>query len=295
MTFLDRLTSPASPHEAAIASGIAVLSLSGPFTDLERRLVSIFRDEFPLLSKLSDPVFTQITDRALDLVQRQAAATNPHQFVQSYVAPAITTPADRAALYRYTYALAMANLNVDSGEQTILDALKTDLALDPVAVQSAESEAMASFVALHRAVAAISLGFIVVAADGIVKQEELDDLKASRKLIEPIARMDDTQFTLVYDLGTSIYNRFLTDLNNRRVFLYHLIVPRLETPEVRIQAFHYAASICTSDGDVARAEIDTLKDVLTALQIDDATGEKIFGDYMARVKTIDGQPNPPPQ
>ncbi len=295
MAFLDNLTNQATPQEAAVTSGVAILTLSGGFTDLERRLISIFRDEFPLLSRLQEVVFAQLVERAIDLVQKQGAAADVHGFVQRYIAPAIPHPQDRIATYRYAYALAMANLNVDSGEQALLDALKSDLSLDPAACEQAEAASQAEFAALHSALAATALGFIVVAADGVVQQSELDNVKAARNLFAPIARLDDTQFALIYDLGVSIYNRFLTDPNNRRVFLYQILIPYFNTPELRTQAFHYAASICTSDGDIARAEIDTLKDVLTALQLDDATGEQIFSSYMANVKTIDGKPNPPPQ
>ncbi len=290
MTFLDRLAGQtASPHEASVTMGAAVLSYSGDLSELERRLISIFRDQFPPLSRLQETVFQQIVDRAMDVVRNQGAAQDARRFVQQYVAPAITTPQDRLAVYRYAYALAMANLNIDPAEQVMLDELKSGLGLDPASCRVAEGDVLNEFNALHRALAATTLGLIIVAADGQVQQAELDDLKAARTLLEPIARLDDTQFNLVYDMGISIYNRFLTDTNNRRIFLYNIVVPKLDTPEVRNQAFHYAASIATADGDVARAEIDTLKDVLTALQMDDATGEAIFAEFMARVKTIDGQ------
>lgn len=291
MTFLDRLAGQTpSPHEAAVITGAALLSYSGDLSELERRLISIFRDQFPPLSRLQEPVFQQIVDRALDAVRNQGAAQDANRLVQQYIAPAITSPQDRLAAYRYAYALAMANLNIDAEEQGMLDALKSGLGLDPASCRVAEGDVLNEFNALHRALAATTLGLIVVAADGQVQQSELDDLKAARTLLDPIARLDDTQFALVYDMGISIYNRFLTDANNRRIFLYNIVVPKLDTPELRNQAFHYAASITTADGDIARAEVDTLKDVLTALQMDDATGESIFAEFMSRVKTIDGQP-----
>ncbi len=293
MTFLDRLANPTPPQEAAIACGVAVLTLSGQFTTLERRLISIYRDEFPPLSKLSEMVFVQMLDRTSDLIGRQNAAADVHSFVRQYVMPAIVDPGDRAALYQFCYGLAMADLNVDVNEQSLLDALKMDLPLDPATSSAAEARALANYSVLNHSVGAVALGFIVMAADGAVKQEELADIKAARSQLDTIARLDDTQFGLVYDMGTSIYNRFLTDPNNRRVFLYHIVTPRLETQLLRTQAFHYAASVATSDGDVARAEIDTLKDILTAFGIDDATGEQIFNQFMSRVRTIDGVPNAP--
>ncbi len=294
MTFLDRLASgpPLSPPEAALACGVALFTLSGAFGDLEKRLLSVLRDEFPPLSRVTDAGFDQFIARASSMVTTPGALANPHLFIQQNITPAVPAQADRLAMYRFAYALAMSNLNVDSGEQMLLDALKAEFALDDAATKQVEADVNTVYAPSQRALAALTLGLIVVAADGIVRQEELDDLRASRKLLEPIARLDDTQFNLTYDIGQSVYARFLTDPNNRRIFLYYLIVPRLDTPDIRTQAFRYAASIATSDSDIARAEIDTLKDILTALQMNDDAGEGIFNEYMSRVKTIDGQPAP---
>ena len=71
-----------------------------------------------------------------------------------------------------------------------------------------------------------------------------------------------------------------------------MIVPRLDTADLRAQAFRYAASVVTADGDIAHVEIDTLKDVLSAFQMSDEAGEAIFNEYMTRVKTIDRKPIP---
>ncbi len=291
MSFLDKLANRAAPsHEVAVTSAVATLTLSGDFTDLERRLISLFRDEFPALSKLQEADFVQTLEKAIQLVQQQGIAQDIHRFVQEYIAPSLTSPQDRIDAYRYVYSLAMANLNIDDGEGALLEEMKSTLGLDPDAVAKAEADSLAEFAPLHRALAALVLGLLVVAADGEVQQEELDAVKQARSLLEPIARLDDNQFALVYDLGVSIYNRFLSDPDNQAAFLHNIVVPKLDTRDLRVQGFHYAASICTSDGDVARAEIDLLKQVLTALKLNDAVGESIFNQYMGRVKTIDGQP-----
>jgi uncharacterized tellurite resistance protein B-like protein len=294
MSFLDNLSSrQVSPHEAAVTCAVATLTLSGDFTELERRIISLFRDQFPPLSKLPDPAFRQIIEKAIDLVHNQGVARDVRQFVQQYVASVITTPEDRIAAYRYAYSLAMANLNVDEGEEVLLEELKTGLGLDAAACSAAETQALNEFAPLHRALAAVVLGLIVVTADGQVYEEELQALKDSRTLLEPIARLDDTQFSLVYDLALSIYNRFLLDADNRLAFLYNIVVDKLPTRDHRVQGFHYAASIATADHDIARAEVDVLKDLLSALKINDAVGESIFNQYMGRVKTIDGHPIAP--
>lgn len=294
MPFLDNLANypPLSASEAAVAAGAALFTLSGTYGDLERRLLSVFRDEFPVLSRATDAAFDQFVARATTLVNSPDAVKPPRQFVQKLLSPAILTPPDRLALYRYLYALAMTDLNVDANEQALLDALKAEWSLAPTDCKSAEDEVIGTYAPTFRSVAALALGLIVVAADGVVKQEELNSIKADRNVLQPIARLDDTQFGLVYDIGQSIYARFLADANNRRIFLYYMIVPRLDTSDLRTQAFRYAASVCTSDGDVAQAEVDTLKDILTAFQMTDSSGEAIFNEYMTRVKTIDGQPAP---
>ncbi len=291
MSFLDNLVNRAvSPHEAAVTCAVALLTLSGEFTELERRIISLFRDQFPPLSKVQEAMFAQVIERAIDLVHHQGAAQDVHQFVTQYVAPSIVDPDERVAAYKYAYSLAMANLNIDDGEQVLLNEMKSAFSLDDAAVQAAEQAALTEFAPLHRALAAIVLGFIVVTADGQVFQEELDEMRKARTLLEPIAHLEDVQFNLVYDLGLSIYNRFLLDPDNRLAFLYNIVIEKLPTRDNRVQAFHYAASIATADGDVAKAEVDVMKDLLQALHLNDAVGESIFNQYMARVKTIDGHP-----
>jgi uncharacterized tellurite resistance protein B-like protein len=291
MSFLDNLVNrPVSPNEAAVTCAVAVLTLSGDFTDLERRIVAIFRDQFPALSKLQDPAFYPLIDKAIELVHKQGAIQDVQRFVRDYLAPAITDPQDRLAAYRYAYSLAMANLNVDDGEGMLLNEMKTGLGLGQAFSEAAEKAVLEEYSPLHRALAAIVLGFIVVTADDKVFQEELDAMRDARTLLEPIARLDDIQFGLVYDLGLSVYNRFLIDADNRLAFLYNIVTEKLNTRDLRIQAFHYAASIVTADSDIAQKEVDVLKEVLAALGLNDQVGESIFNQYMGRVKTIDGHP-----
>lgn len=293
MTFWNRMsggTPAATVTEAGLACAVAALTYSGPFTELETRLLSIFRDLFPPLSPLSETDFQTTMTRAIDIVQKQGAAQNISQFVSQYAVPAITNPADRLGAYKYAYAMAMVNLNVDSGEEAFLTSMKAGLGIDPTAAQASEKAVLTEFATMHRALASVILGLMVVAADGQIQQVELENMKNNRRLLDAVSKLDDTQFDLVYDMGVSVYNRFLMDASNRRIFLYNVIVPRLETRDLRTQAFHYAASIATSDGDISRAEVDTMKDILTALGMSDQAGEAIFGQYMANVKTIDGQP-----
>jgi tellurite resistance protein len=291
MSFLDNIVNrKIPPHDAAVSTAVATLSLSGEFTDLERRLIGIFRDQYPPLGELDDPAFEAAVEKAIDLIQNQGVAEPADRFVAEYISPSITNADDRAAAYRYAYALAMANLNVDPGEQQLLDAMKSVLTLSPVVVSKAESEVNTEFGPLHKALAAVIVGFIVVTADGQIFEEELSNMRDARSLLEPIARLDENQFVLVYDLGLSVYNRFLTDPDNRAAFLYNIVVKQLNTRDLRVQAFHYAASVATADGDLARAEVDVLKDVMKALQLSDQAGEAIFNQYMERVQTIDGNP-----
>lgn len=294
MTFWNRMSTggvqPPSIVEAGLAAAVAALTYSGPFTELETRLLSIFRDLFPPLSHLTEDQFQATLQTAINIVQQQGAAQNPRQFVTQYVSPALTKPEDRLGAYKYAYAMAMVNLNIDSGEEGFLAELKAGLTIDPTAGSVAERAVLTEFATLHKALASAILGLMVIAADGQIQQSELDDLKNDRKVLEPVAKLDDTQFDLVYDMAVSVFNRFLMDANNRRIFLYNIIVPRLEGRDLRTQAFHYVASIATADGDLSSAEIETMKDILTALGMSDQAGEAIFGQYMTRVRTIDGKP-----
>jgi tellurite resistance protein len=291
MSFLDNFVNrKVTPPEAAVTAGVATLTLSGDFTDVERRLISIFRDQFPALSDLDETEFKQIVEKAIDLVHNQGVAQDVETFVREYMMPSLTTTDERIGAYRYAYALSMANLNVDPGEKQLLDAMKGILGLNDREVATAEAVITSEFGPLHKALAAVVLGFIVVTADGQIFDEELKAIVDARSVLEPIARLDDTQFQLVYDMGLSIYNRFLIEAENRLAFLYNIVVAQLNTRDLRVQAFHYAASVATSDSDLAKAEVDVLKEILHALQLSDAAGEAIFNQYMGRVKTIDGQP-----
>ena len=257
MTFLDKLANPPlSQPEAALTGAVALFTLSGAFGDLEKQLISTLRDEFPPLSKVNEAAYNQFIGRAVTVVNTPGTLTDIHQFVQQRLVLAIELPADRLALYRFIYALAMSNINIDSGEQSLLDAIKAEFVFSEANCKAVETAVTNTYAPLHRALAALALGWIVVAADGVVKPEELSSLKADRKLLDPIARMDDTQFLLIYEIGQSLYTRFLNEANNRRIFLYYIIVPRLDTIDLRTQAFRYAASVATSDGDIAKSEID---------------------------------------
>jgi len=291
MSFLDNIVNrKVTPNEAAVTGAVAILTLSGDFTELERRLISIFRDEFPALTDVEDESFKQLVEKGIDLVHHQGVAADVNKFVQEYMLPSLGSTDERIAAYRYVYALAMANLNLDEGETTLLDAMKAQFGLDTDTLAKAEADVTTEFEPLHRALAAVVLGFIVVTADGVVQDSELEDLQAARSILEPIARLDDTQFQLVYDLALSIYNRFLIDPDNRLAFLYNIVAPKLNTRDLRVQGFHYAASVAVADGDLAKSEADLLKEILKALQISDEAGQAIFNQYMTKVKTIDGKP-----
>jgi uncharacterized tellurite resistance protein B-like protein len=292
MAFLDKLSGGAasSPQEAALACAVTVLVLDGELSDLERRIISLFRDEFPPLSQVDEPVFVQILDRAVAMINDKKAAADVPGFVNATVAPAIAAYPDRLAAYRYVYALAMADLIVDDGETALLTALQSGLSLKPADCRQAEQDALAEFRVLHQALASAALGLMVVSADGNVAPEELEDLKAGRTVLETLGKLDDTQFGLVFDLSLNVHDRYLLDPQNRQGFLQNIVGNMLNTPDLRRQAFNYAAHIATSDGDIAQAEIDMLKTLIQTLQIPDADGEAVFNQYMARVKTINGKP-----
>lgn len=290
MAFLDSLTGKtSSAQEAALACAVTVLTLDGDLVDVERRLIALFRDQFPPLSSVEESVFVRTLDKAIQMVSKTNVAGDIRGFVRTNIAPAIAAPADRLAAYRYVYALAMADLNLDEGETALLTAMQAELSLNPTDLRKAEQESMLEFHALHQALAAAVLGLIVVAADGNVQDDELANVKAARTLLEPIARLDDDQFGLVYDLSLNIHDRFLLDPDNRRAFLETVVAPMLDQ-NVRLQAFEYAASVATADGDIAQAEADVLKEVLATLGLNDAQGQPIFEKYMGRVRTIDGRP-----
>src|SRR5476651_1372987 len=107
MSFLDNIVNrKVTPPEAAVTVAVATLTASGQFTELERRIISIFRDQFPALSDLDDDAFKQIVEKAIDLVQNQGVSRDAETFVQEYLVPSLTSNEERAAAYRYAYALA---------------------------------------------------------------------------------------------------------------------------------------------------------------------------------------------
>ena len=291
MSFVQNiLNRKVSPQEAAISAAVAMLVLGGEFSDLERTIISLFRDQFPALSKMQDDAFGQAIDRSVDLVQNQGQFTDLHSFVNDYLLPALPLPADRQAVYRLSYTVALSNLSVDDTERGLLEEMRTAFGIDKISAKTIESEVEKEFDPMYKAIASIALGLMVVTADGEVKDEEIEDIQTQRTIMQPLKDLDDVQFKNMYDLALSLYNRFLTDDDNRRAFLYNIITQVLTSRDLRTQAFHYAASICTSDGDVAQSEVDTLKDVLTAFEMKDETGEAIFNQYMDRVQSIDGRP-----
>lgn len=281
-----------TPHEAALSCAVAVLSQDGELSDLERRLVSLFRDQYSPLSDLDEPAFRAALERAERFVMQNnlTNSANVPAYVRTHIAPLITQPNLRAELYRYTYALAMADLLIDEGEQVVLSALLSTFNIPPSTKQAAEEQVDREFYVLHHAIAATALGLIVVTADGRVEQDELDHVREARELLAPIGRLDDLQFSLVYDMALNIHDRYLLDPENRQGFLENMIAMMLNTHELALQAFEYAAAVATADGDISQAELDLLEKLMHVLNIEDADGQAIFARYAARIKTVDGQP-----
>jgi hypothetical protein len=291
MSFLDKIGKKSvSPHEAALTGAVAALMLDRDFGELERKLISLFRDQFPPLSDVTEDVFTQTLERVINSVKSQGIQADVPGLVQNFIVPNITSPQDRLAAYRYIYALAMADLIVDNGEGTLLLTMQQMLGLDKNACEQSHVQVLEEFRNLHNALSAAVLGLIVVTADGQVNDGELEEIKKGRTILDPIGNLDDVQFDLVFQLSLSIHDRYLLDVNNRQDFINNIIPSRLDNPTVRFQAFNYAAAIATSDGDIAQAEIDIMKTLITALQIPEDRGEAAFNQYMTRVRTIDGKP-----
>lgn len=294
MAFLNRLTSSPSPlstpQEAALGAAIALLTLDGDLIEVESRVVSLFRDQFPPLGDLDERAFQAAMEKAGRVITESGGVKDPKSFVATLIAPSITTPDQRLALYNYLYALAMADLNLDANESALLEAVKATFNLLSADVQSVEREVLAQFHSLHQSLAAIVLGLIVVSADGKPDITEIQNLNTGRVLLEPIGSLTDAQFDLVYALGLNIHDRFLLDVDNRKAFLTDILAQVLPDNTVRKQAFEFAAHVATSDGDIATPEMDVLKELLAAVNIGDADGEAIFNKYFARIKTIDGKP-----
>ena len=86
MSFLDNIVNrKVTPEEAAACTAVATLTLSGDFTDLERRIISIFRDEYPALSNLPEPAFEAAVDKAIDHeAEVQAECMTTEDFARAY-------------------------------------------------------------------------------------------------------------------------------------------------------------------------------------------------------------------
>lgn len=291
MAFLDSLARGATtPQKAALAAGVATLTFDGDLLDVERRIIGLFRDQFPPLSDLEESVFKQTLDEAIMLVDQQKPGSNIPGFVKTILASSITSPANRLALYRYIYALAMADLNLSGEESTLLTEVQSSMNLSPADCTKAEQDVLSEFHVLHQALASTVLGLILVTSDGAVDDQEVAAVKNSRVLLDTIGHLDDVQFDLVFDLSLNIHDRFLLDAANRKAFLENILAQMLTSHDLRLKAFEYAAAVATSDANLSSQEIETLKELLSAMQIKDADGEAIFNKYMARVRTIDGKP-----
>jgi tellurite resistance protein len=279
-----------TPEEAGLTAGVLTLTLTGEFTDLDKRSVSLFRDEYFRLSPLDEDMFQSTMTAAQTRVTTGNFAGNLPAFVSGTLLPALVTPEDKIGVYRYVYALAMSDLNINDGENALMQAIRQAAGIEPAQFDAAEQAVLTEFQALYRAIASISLGLMVVTADGKADQSELDDIRKNRTLLEPLGRLDDTQFELVYDLGLTVHDRFLLDVTARKDFVTNILANLLSSRDVRYQAFRYAASVATADGDIAQVELDMLKDVLNALGIRDEVGDQLIGEFMSRVRTIDGKP-----
>ena len=291
MSFLDTLGRGATtPTKAGLAAAVATLTFDGDLIDVERRIIGLFRDQFPPLGDLDEATFKQTLEDAIKLGDEQKPGTNIPGFVKNVLVSSITKPADRLSLYRYLYALAMADLNLSTDESKLLSEIQSQMGLASADCTKAEQDVLAEFTILHQALASTVLGLIIVTADGAVEDSEIEAVKKSRSLLDTIGRLDDVQFDLVFDLSLNIHDRFLLDPDNRRAFLQNILAQMLTTQDLRKKAFAYAADVATSDANLSSQEIDTLKEVLTAMQVSEADGEAIFNQYMVRVKTIDGKP-----
>jgi uncharacterized tellurite resistance protein B-like protein len=292
--FFSRSTSPAvgglSPEEAGLTAGVLTLALTGDFTDLDKRCVSLFRDEYFRLSPLDEASFQSTLAAAQARVTTGNLTANVPAFVTGTLMPVLPAPEDKIGVYRYIYALAMSDLNINDGENTLMQAFRQTAGIEPAQFDAAEQAVLGEFQVLYRAIASISLGLMVVTADGKADQTELDDIRKSRSLLETLGRLDDTQFELVYELGLTVHDRFLLDVEARKDFVTNILANLLSSREVRYQAFRYAASVATADGDIAQVELDMMKDVLNALGIRDEVGDQLFNEFMGRVRTIDGKP-----
>ncbi|HRE48843.1 MAG TPA: TerB family tellurite resistance protein [Aggregatilineales bacterium] len=291
MTFLNKITSPlGSPIDAALAAAVTLTTLDGDLLDVEKRVISLFRDEFPPLGDLNEGGFQIAFDKAVTFVSQNMPAADLNRFSREMLAPVVTLPDQRLALYGYLYALAMADLNLDAQETAFLEMIRVAFNLFSVDVETVQNTVLANFRGLHQALAAAVLGLVIVSADGKVDDSEVQSVQRERALLEPIAALNDLQFGLTFDMALNIHDRFLLDATNRRAFMSDILAQIITQPTVRLQAFEYAAAVATSDADISSAEIEVMKELLQTLQISDAQGEQVFNKYMARVRTVDGKP-----
>ena len=115
--FFSRSSSTSlTPEAAGLTAGVLALALTGDFSDLDKRCISLFRDQFFRLSPLDEDVFQRTMDQALIGVNTGNYTANVPGFVASILTPALPTPEDRIGVYRYVYALAMSDLNINDGE-----------------------------------------------------------------------------------------------------------------------------------------------------------------------------------
>jgi tellurite resistance protein len=291
MSFFNRLSGPnMPPAEAGLIAAVAMLTLDSDMIDVERRMISLLRDQFTPLGALDDAAFEAALEKAITVAGQRGGVGDLTTFVRGPLGAAIATTADRLALYAYLYALAMCDLNLDANESQFLQIVRAEWALPPRDVEQTEQRILTEFRALHQAIAAAVLGLMAVSADGAVQNDEVANVRQQRTLLEPIAALDETQYGLVFDLGLNIHDRFLLDEENRKAFLESILAQMLTDRNVRMHAFAYASAVATSDGDISDQEMQMLKDLMGALQITDQDGEGIFNQYMARVRTINGKP-----
>lgn len=278
------------PEDAGLTAAVFALSLTGDFTDLDRRCISLFRDQFFRLSPLDEPVFLEKLEAAVARVQTNNYAANLAGFVPAVLLPTLLTGDDRMGVYRYIYALAMTDLNLNDNENALLQSMRQSFGIEPAQFDNAEQAVLNEFITLFRAIAATALGLMIVTADGKADGHELENVRSARTLLEPLGKLDETQFNLVYDMSLTVHDRFLLDIAQRKDFVNNVLANLLSSREVRYQAFRYAASIATADGDIAQAELDMLKEVLASLGMRDEVGDQLFAEFMGRVRTIDGKP-----
>jgi uncharacterized tellurite resistance protein B-like protein len=288
--FSRSAASSLSPEDAGMTAAVFTLILTGDFNDLDKRCIGLFRDQFFRLSPLDEAAFQQLMDAAVVRIQTNNYAANIAGFVPAVLIPHLPTPEDRLGVYRYVYSLAMTDLNINDNENALMQAMRQHFGIEPAQFDAVEQAALNEFMTLFRAIAATALGLMIVTADGSANAQELENIRAARSVLEPIGKLDDVQFELVYELSLVVHDRFLLDIQQRKDFMNNIVAHLLSSREVRYQAFRYAASISTADGDIAQAELNMLQEVMTALGIRDEVGDQLMNEFMGRIRTIDGKP-----